>query len=53
MDLRELKALEIAARSRITFDGAAWHVPSQTTATKYRVCLGTPPVGSGVAHAAG
>jgi transposase len=37
MDLRELKALEIAARARVTFDGSAWLVPSQTSNTKYRV----------------
>jgi transposase len=40
MDMRELKALEIAARSRIVFDDGAWLVPSQTsTTTKYRVHL--------------
>ncbi len=43
MDTRELKALELAARSRITFDGAAWVVPSQTSAvTRYRVSLTDP-----------
>jgi transposase len=36
MDARELKALELAARSRITWDGA-WHVPSQTAGRTYRV----------------
>jgi transposase len=40
MDLRELKALEIAARTRITFDGSAWSVPSQSGAGAYRVTLG-------------
>jgi transposase len=40
MDLRQLKALELAARTRIVFDGKAWVVPSQTTSTKYRVILG-------------
>ncbi len=39
MDLRELKALEIAARSKITFDGEAWSVPSQTGGARYRVTL--------------
>jgi hypothetical protein len=40
MDLRELKALEIAARSRITFDGGTWHVPSQANpGTRYKVTL--------------
>ena len=37
MDLRELKALEIAARFNITFDGEAWSVPSQTGGGRYRV----------------
>ncbi len=40
VEMRELKALEIAARSRITFDGKAWSVPSQTSPTgSYRVLL--------------
>jgi transposase len=39
MDLRELKALEIAARSKITWDGSAWSVPSQSTGVAYRVTL--------------
>jgi len=40
VDLRELKALEIAARSKIVFDGKAWSVPSQTSPTgSYRVIL--------------
>lgn len=43
MDLRELKALEIAARSRITFENGAWVVPSQTTGAKYRVTLEPEP----------
>src|SRR5947209_18263101 len=43
MDMRELKALEIAARSKITFDGSAWVVPSQTSAgLKYRVTIKPP-----------
>jgi transposase len=44
VELRELKALELAARSRIAFDGKAWLVPSQTSpSTKYRVTLGDAP----------
>jgi len=44
MDMRELKALEIAARSKIAFDGTHWLVPSQTSAaTKYRVTIGSEP----------
>lgn len=40
MDMRELKGLEIAARSRIEFRDGAWLVPSQTHPTKnYRVLL--------------
>jgi transposase len=44
VDMRELKALEIAARSRIAFDGKAWLVPSQASpTTKYHVTLGEQP----------
>jgi transposase len=43
VDMRELKSLEIAARSKITFDGSAWLVPSQTTGGKYRVGIGPEP----------
>src|SRR5580704_2053854 len=44
MDMRELKALEIAARSKIVFENGLWLVPSQTNASiKYRVAL--DPVG--------
>lgn len=39
MDLRELKALEIAARCRIVQQDGAWLVPSQSSAAKYRVTL--------------
>ncbi len=39
MDMRELKGLEIAARSRLTFEGGAWSVPSQSGNGKYRVTL--------------
>src|SRR5581483_1785050 len=37
MDMRELKALELAARARIVWDGDAWSVPSQSTGGTYRV----------------
>jgi transposase len=40
MDMREAKALEIAARMRLTFDGRAWTVPSQTGSGTYKVVLG-------------
>jgi hypothetical protein len=40
MEMRELKGLEIAARSKIVFDGKAWSVPSRTSPTgSYRVLL--------------
>lgn len=39
MDMRELKALEIAARQRILFENGTWLVPSQSSAAKYRVTL--------------
>jgi len=41
MEMRELNALELAARSKIDFDGTTWIVPSQTTTNKYRVTIGT------------
>jgi transposase len=41
MDLRELKALEIAARSRLIFEKGVWLVPSQSTTAVYRVTLGS------------
>jgi transposase len=44
VDLRELKALEIAARSRIVFENGSYLVPSQSSAKKYRVTL-HPEVG--------
>jgi hypothetical protein len=37
MDVRELKAPELAARAKITWDGGAWLVPSQSGNTPYRV----------------
>jgi transposase len=37
MDMRELKALELAARAKITWDGKAWSVPSQSAGGAYRV----------------
>jgi transposase len=44
MDMRELKALELAAKARITFGDGAWLVPSQTSiGTVYRVAVGDPP----------
>jgi transposase len=39
MDMRELKGLEIAARSRIDFKDGAWTVPSQSSNGTYRVIL--------------
>jgi transposase len=40
MDMRELKALEIAARAKVAFNGEAWSVPSQTSpSASYRVLL--------------
>jgi transposase len=44
VDMRELKALELAARAKITYDGKAWTVPSQTSpSASYRVLL-TPAI---------
>jgi transposase len=43
MDLRELKALEIAARTKVVFADGVWIVPSQTTSSSYRVTLGATP----------
>src|SRR5690242_13610986 len=37
MDMRELKALELAARAQIVWDGDAWSVPSQSGGGTYRV----------------
>jgi transposase len=39
MDMRELKGLEIAARSRIGYKDGAWLVPSQSGKGMYRVHL--------------
>jgi transposase len=39
MDMRELKGLEIAARSRIGFKDGVWLVPSQTSTRMYNVVL--------------
>jgi hypothetical protein len=40
MDLREAKALELAARARIVFDNGFWLVPSQTAPSRsYRVSI--------------
>lgn len=44
VDLRELKALELAARCPVIFEGGAWLVPSQSRpGQKYRVTLGASP----------
>src|SRR6266540_3897661 len=43
MDMRELKGLEIAARSRIIFESGFWYVPSQSGSGKYKVKLGESP----------
>lgn len=42
MDMRELKALEIAARSRIVCEDGVWLVPSQSSGGKYRVVIQPP-----------
>jgi transposase len=41
MTSRELKALEIAARMRLTYASGAWLVPSQAGNGTYRVAIGT------------
>ena len=43
MNVRDLQALEIAARSRVAFSDGAWIVPSQTTSGSYRVTIGSEP----------
>ena len=43
MNVRQLKALEIAARAKIAFSEGVWIVPSQTTGAAYHVTLGTTP----------
>src|SRR5947209_618761 len=42
VDLRELKALELAARSRIVFNLGRWLVPSQSSNKVYTVTLSPP-----------
>src|SRR5947207_2510811 len=37
MDMRELKALELAARAQIVWDGETWIVPSQSASGTYKV----------------
>jgi SWIM zinc finger len=37
VDIRELKALELAARSKIVWTGESWTVPSQNRNGNYRV----------------
>src|SRR5260370_15106042 len=39
MDLREAKALEIAAKSRLIFEKGIWLVPSQSSSAVYKVSL--------------
>jgi hypothetical protein len=39
VDLRELKALELAARSKIEWTGQHWSVPSQAGTGRYKVTL--------------
>src|SRR5262249_10866192 len=47
MDFREAKALEIAARMRLTRKGGFWHAPSQTgSGTVYKVSIGPDPAPS-------
>ncbi len=43
VDMRELKALEIAARAKIAFNGKNCFVPSQSTGGKYKVVIGENP----------
>src|SRR5207302_8572592 len=43
MNLRELKALEIAARAKIAFINGIWLVPSQSASDPYQVALGSQP----------
>jgi len=43
VDLKELKALELAARAQIVFDGSYWIVPSQSSPTTYRVTIDEQP----------
>jgi hypothetical protein len=43
MNVRELNALEIAARSKIVFSDGVWLVPAQTTNATYPVTLSSEP----------
>jgi len=43
MDVRQLKALEIAARAKVTFSNGTWIIPSQTSNKSYRVVIGPQP----------
>jgi transposase len=43
VDMRELKALELAARAKITFNGTVWIVPSQSANGVYKVTIGADP----------
>src|SRR5260221_9459702 len=43
MEMRELKGLEIAARSKISREGDIWLVPSQSSGATYRVNIWASP----------
>jgi transposase len=43
MNMRELKALEIAARANIVFRNGVWIVPAQASGGSYRVTIGSQP----------
>src|SRR5262249_49915504 len=44
VDMRQLRALEIAARAKLTYAGGIWTVPSQSSpGTSYKVTLGDAP----------
>ena len=43
MNLRELRAVEIAARAKIPFRDGAWIVPAQSSSGSYRVTIGPQP----------
>lgn len=43
MNLRELKAVAIAARAKIPFRDGAWIVPAQSSSGSYRVTIGPQP----------
>lgn len=43
MDMRELRALEIAARAKIARKDGVWSVPAQSSAATYEVTIGAEP----------